>query len=127
MVQKLKILVIDDDEVIQMQIKEILRQAGYDPYGALDEKTGLSKAIELNPKLILLDRNFGEKMSGEKALVDLQSNELTKHIPIIMLTGDKKTDDIRKSLTLGAKDYVVKPCNPERLVLGIKKVLGDTA
>ena len=126
MSQKLKALVIDDDEIIQMQIKEILRQQGFDPYGALDENTGIQKAIELQPAIILLDRNFGERIGGDKALMALQSKDSTKHIPVIMLTGDKKTEDIRTSLDLGAKDYVVKPCNPERLAMGIRKVLGDS-
>lgn len=119
-----KILVIDDDEIIQMQIKEILRQGGFHPLSALNEEIGITKALEERPDLILLDRNFDDATGGNRVLMALKENAVTAPIPVIMLTGDKRTSDIQTSLQLGAKDYITKPCKPERLITGINKALG---
>jgi len=121
--QQAKILVIDDDETITMQVAEILQQNGYAPLTAGDGPEGLEKAGAENPTAIILDRRMPE-MDGNEVLLQLKAAEGTKEIPVIMLTGDNRVSDVSASFDLGAVDYIVKPFDAENFLLRLKKVVG---
>ena len=119
-----KILVIDDDDTILMQVEQALEQHSYTPVCANDGESGIKKATEEQPDLIILDRRMPE-MDGNETLTQLKAENTTKNIPVIMLTGDSKVSDVASSLELGAVDYIVKPFDVNNLLIRLKKALND--
>ncbi|MBT3589209.1 MAG: response regulator [Candidatus Marinimicrobia bacterium] len=110
------ILVIDDDDNAQGLMKKFLNKQGYSIIQALSGKDGIKLANEQHPDLITLDVMMPE-MDGWEVLAELQANDLTKNIPVIMLS---MADEPDIGFSLGATDYLTKPINWSRLsdVLG---------
>ncbi len=117
-----KILVIDDDPIITMQVEQILEQNNLTSITAENGLIGIEKAQQEQPDLILLDRRMPE-MDGNMTLIQLKNNDITKDIPVIMLTGDQRTTDIATSFELGAVDYIVKPFDADLTIKRIQKAL----
>lgn len=117
-----KILIIDDDPVITMQVEQTLEQRNYKTASALNGRLGIEKAKEEIPDLILLDRRMPE-MDGNLTLIELKADPETQNIPVIMLTGDQRVTDISTSFELGAVDYIVKPFDPDLMIKRIEKCL----
>ncbi len=101
------ILIIEDEPTLQKMLSVALTQEGYDVKNALDGEIGLKLAKEIKPDLILLDLIL-PKVDGFEALEDLKNNDLTKEIPIIVLTNLESTQEIERALVMGATTYLVK-------------------
>lgn len=101
------ILIIEDEPTLQKTMSLALTQEGYDVKNALDGEIGLKLARELKPDLILLDLIL-PKVDGFEALEDLKNNDITKEIPIIVLTNLESTQEIERALVMGATTYLVK-------------------
>lgn len=104
---KVKILLVEDDEVLSKVVCEELNEAGFEASQALDGEAGLQLAREKKHDLILLDVLLPKK-NGFDVLETLKQSPETKEIPVIMLTMLGNDDDIKKGLRLGANDYIVK-------------------
>lgn len=74
------------------------------------------------PDLILLDWEMPE-FSGMDALITLKSNNTTRDIPVIMISGFTKSDHVRKALDAGAIDYLRKPIEPVELLARVRTAL----
>lgn len=118
------ILVIDDDETIHEIVETILDKNGYSYIGAMDGPEGLETLSKNNVDGILLDRKM-PLMDGNEVLDKIKGNNETQDIPIIMLTGESMITDVSSSLTLGAKDYIVKPFDADNLIVRLKHVLNS--
>ncbi|HEU4708285.1 MAG TPA: phosphate regulon transcriptional regulator PhoB [Methylophilaceae bacterium] len=116
------ILVVEDEPAIQELLALNLVQAGHNPIRALSVEQGQKLMRETTPDLILLDWML-PGMSGIEFARRLKSDELTKTIPIIMLTARGEELDKVRGLEVGADDYVTKPFSPRELNARIKAVL----
>jgi two-component system phosphate regulon response regulator PhoB len=116
------ILVVEDEPAIQELLALNLVQAGHNPIRALSVEQGQKLMRETMPDLILLDWML-PGMSGIEFARRLKSDELTKAIPIIMLTARGEELDKVRGLEVGADDYVTKPFSPRELNARIKAVL----
>jgi CheY-like chemotaxis protein len=117
-----KILVIDDDEVMLLQVENILEKSNYVAICTSNGEDGIDKAISEQPDVIFLDRRMPD-MDGNSTLMQLQGNKQTKNIPVIMLTGDNMIGDVATSLKLGAVDYIVKPFSRTNILDSLAKIL----
>ena len=114
-----KILIIEDDESVRNELKELLSNASYEVL-VLDNYTNmLDDIINVHPDLILLDINI-PYMNGEVLLRNLRK---VSNIPVIMVTSKIGEIDEVLSMSYGADDYITKPYNPTILLLRIGSVL----
>ena len=104
---KLKIVLIEDDEILAKVVYEELSEADFDVLQAFDGQEGLELARSKKPDLVLLDLILPKK-NGFEVLEELKKSPVTHNIPVIVLTMLGRDDDIKKGLRLGANDYIVK-------------------
>lgn len=123
--KKQKILIVEDEAILQKALQEILLQENYEVVSALNGELGLEMAVSEIPDIILLDLIM-PKMDGFEVLEGLKKNEKTKEIPIIILTNLGGTEDVQKALVLGATNYVVKADHDlSEIVKKIKGIIGQ--
>lgn len=117
-----KILVVDDQPDNVFILQDRLEHAGFEVYTAYDGPTGIEKAIEVLPDLILLDVMM-PGMSGFEVCKKLTSTESTQSIPIILVTALMGAEDIQEGLQAGAYDYIKKPFNKVELLARVNSAL----
>lgn len=116
------ILIVEDEPAIQELLALNIIQAGHQPIRALTVEQAQLIMQDTIPDLILLDWML-PGMSGIEFARKLKADELTKTIPIIMLTARGEETDKVRGLEVGADDYVTKPFSPRELNARIKAVL----
>jgi len=116
------ILVVDDERDIVELVRYNLAQAGYRVVSALDGRQAIEAARRERPDLIVLDLMLPVLSGGEVARL-LKQDEMTRRIPILMLTARGAEVDRVVGFELGADDYVVKPFSPRELVLRVQAIL----
>ena len=114
-----KILIIEDDESVRSELKELLSNAGYEALILESYTNMLEDILSIHPDLILLDINI-PYMNGEALLKNLRK---VSNIPVIMVTSKNTEIDEVLSMSYGADDYITKPYNPTILLLRIGAVL----
>ena len=119
---KLKILVVDDDKNICELLKLYLENDGYTVYVANDGQQAVNTFQNKTPDLVLLDIML-PKMDGWQVCREIRK---TSSAPIIMLTAKGETFDKVLGLELGADDYVTKPFDAKEVMARIKAVLRRT-
>jgi two-component system, OmpR family, alkaline phosphatase synthesis response regulator PhoP len=127
MVEKKKILLIDDDPDFVEAVKVIVENGGYDVSVAYDGEEGLEAVDTVKPDLIVLDVMM-PVMNGHEACAKLKANPATAKIPVILLTAvaDRVTTSTythRDMLESDAEDYMPKPVEPQELLKLIKNWL----
>jgi two-component system, OmpR family, alkaline phosphatase synthesis response regulator PhoP len=118
---KKKVLIVDDEPHIIRIIEDRLTAGGFEVIVAVNGGEGLKMAGE-NPDIILLDIMM-PVMDGFSVLENLKAAELTKNIPVIMLTAKGERESVEKAFALGAVDYAVKPTDLAVLAEKIRKTL----
>ncbi len=121
MSDKKRILIVEDEpDLIKLTVFR-LKKAGYEIIIATDGGQGLEMAGTEAPDLILLDLGL-PVIDGYEVCRRLKDNESFKDIPVVILTASTSriTDKVRE---IGADDYVLKPFEPQDLLLKIKKFL----
>ncbi len=119
---KKKILIADDEEIIQRLIKRAFQDLPYTLFSAFDGEEALQLAFKERPDLILLDLDMPKK-NGVEVLQGLRSNVLTQAIPIIVITGGSKLANREKCLKMGARDYITKPFQIEEFKTRVENLL----
>ncbi len=116
------ILIIEDEIDIAALIRLNLERNQFGTEVAYDGQTGINKAIEELPDLIILDLMLPVK-DGMTVFKELRNNDCTRSIPVLMLTAKAQTEDRIAGLEVGADDYLTKPFSPKELTLRIKAIL----
>jgi two-component system, OmpR family, phosphate regulon response regulator PhoB len=116
------ILIVEDEPAIQELLALNLTQAGHNPLRALSVEQAQMLIREALPDLIILDWML-PGMSGIDFARKLKADDLSKSIPIIMLTARSEEIDKVRGLEVGADDYVTKPFSPRELNARVKAVL----
>ncbi|MGB5064222.1 MAG: phosphate regulon transcriptional regulator PhoB [Candidatus Competibacter sp.] len=116
------ILIVEDEQPIREMITFALAGVGYEVREAADARQAQTALSERLPDLILLDWML-PGISGIDFARRLKKEDLTRELPIIMLTARAEEEDKVQGLESGADDYVTKPFSPRELVARIRAVL----
>ncbi|HKP88250.1 MAG TPA: response regulator [Blastocatellia bacterium] len=123
---KIGILVIEDDEYSRDALARLLAAEGYEAHSAQDGETGLAKAHETHPDVIVLDLNLPD-IDGKQVVEMIRGDESLAMVPILIVTGDedKKAQD---AVELGANAYLTKPVELDALISALRQFkAGSTA
>ncbi|APC48621.1 response regulator [Virgibacillus halodenitrificans] len=117
-----RILVVDDAAFMRMMIKDILVKNGFEVVGeAQDGAQAVEKYRELTPDLVTMDITMPE-MDGITALKQIK--EINKDAVIIMCSAMGQQAMVIDAIQAGAKDFIVKPFQADRVIEAIQKALG---
>jgi len=117
-----RILIVDDEPAIREMVAFALRKGEFEPVHAGDMREAQAAIAERVPDLILLDWML-PGMSGLELARRWRKDELTREIPIIMLTARGEENDRVSGLEAGVDDYVVKPFSARELLARIRAVM----
>jgi len=114
-----KILVVDDEKPIHSYLQRKLNKLGYSVCIAEDGEEALTQAFSQLPDIILLDVKL-PKLDGIEVCKRLKSDDITKHIPILILSAKAQSDEISEGLRAGADRYLCKPISFPDILKEIK-------
>ncbi|MBB3046089.1 two-component system phosphate regulon response regulator PhoB [Litorivivens lipolytica] len=120
------ILIVDDESAIREMIRIGLEMAGFNCMEATDAQDAYGQILDNRPDLILLDWMM-PNTSGLELLRRLRRDDVSRNIPVIMLTAKDDEDNRIQGLDVGADDYVTKPFSSRELLARIKAVLRRSA
>ncbi|WP_306522143.1 phosphate regulon transcriptional regulator PhoB [Rheinheimera sp.] len=121
-----RILIVEDEAPIRDMLCFVLEQNGYQASTAGDFDAAMNQLVEPYPDLVLLDWMLPGG-SGIQIAKKMKQHELTRAIPIIMITARGEEEDKVRGLEVGADDYVTKPFSPKELMARIKAVIRRVA
>ncbi len=119
-----RILIVEDNPDIAELLVIRLGLAGYMTCKAKDADSAMDAVGTFKPDAILLDIGLPGR-DGFSVLQTLKDTVKYRDIPVLMLTARQAMGDIQTALSLGAKDYVAKPFDDQKLLFRIKRMLGD--
>ncbi len=121
--QATRVMIVDDSPSIRTMVGFTLRGAGYDVLEASDGVEALALAKESDPvSLVVTDVNM-PNMNGLVLIAELRKLDSYKFIPILTLTTEGTTEKKMEGKRAGATGWIVKPFDPDGLLLTIRKVL----
>ena len=115
-----KILIVEDEGIILLEIMQILQLQGYQSYAVFSNEDAIEKAREIQPDLVVMDIKLNGEDDGIETAIEIRE---IMDLPIVYLTGcaDKTTLNAVKSTK--SCDYVLKPFDGEELVSTIEMAL----
>lgn len=116
------ILIVDDAAFMRMMIKDILTKNGYDVVGEAENGVkAVEKYKELKPDLVLMDITMPE-MDGIEAVKTIKAADASAKVIMCSAMGQQAM--VIESIQAGAKDFIVKPFQAERVIEAVRKVVG---
>ena len=116
------ILIVDDASFMRMMIKDILTKGGFNVVGEAENGVkGVEKYKELQPDLVIMDITMPE-MDGIQAVKEIKN--INPDAKIIMCSAMGQQAMVIEAIQAGAKDFIVKPFQNDRVVEAVKKVIG---
>ncbi len=116
------IMIVDDAAFMRMMLKDILTKNGFNVIGEAENgAVAIEKYAELNPELVLMDITMPE-VDGIKAVKGIR--EIDPEASIIMCSAMGQQAMVVESIQAGARDFIVKPFEPTRVIEAIRKALG---
>lgn len=117
-----RILIVDDAAFMRMMIKDILNKNGYEVVGEGENGArAVEKYKELTPDLVIMDITMPE-VDGIQAVKEIKKN--SPDAKIIMCSAMGQQAMVIESIQAGARDFIVKPFQAERVLEAVKKVIG---
>ncbi len=120
------ILLVEDEAAIREMVGLALERAGFTVWYAGDGDEAERLLVDVMPALVLLDWML-PGLSGIELARRLRRDEVTRDIPIIMLTARSEEDDTIRGLESGVDDYMTKPFSPRELIARINALLRRTS
>lgn len=124
---KKRILIVDDDPMIRNLVQAILESEGFEVVAADDGSKGIEildrEPRPINFTLVILDVMM-PGMNGLDVLTRMRIHPHTQKLPVVMLTGEDKAEDIMAGYSVGADYYITKPFTRQQLLYGVNLVLG---
>ena len=117
-----RILYIEDNPDNRLLIRRVLQAEGYEVVEAVDGQTGMQRAAEVQPDLILMDINLPE-IDGYEVTARLKQLPGLSRIPIIAVTANVMKGDREKTLAAGCDGYIQKPIDIDLLPDQIERFL----
>ncbi len=118
-----KVLIIEDSLVVRMAVAKYVGDHGHEVLEAVDGREGLKTTRKEHPDLIISDVHMPH-MDGMEFVTALRQDEDIRNIPVILLTGEKNIDVIKKAMKSGVTDYILKDIsNPSAFRDRLKKHL----
>lgn len=117
-----RVLIVDDAAFMRMMIKDILSKNGYEIAGdAENGAIAISKYKDLMPDLVIMDITMPE-VDGVTAVREIK--KLNNDAKIIMCSAMGQQAMVIESIQAGARDFIVKPFQADRVIEAVKKVIG---
>ncbi|OIO01092.1 MAG: two-component system response regulator [Elusimicrobia bacterium CG08_land_8_20_14_0_20_59_10] len=117
-----KILIADDDLEMLETLSSMLEEEGF---AVIKAENGL-EAVELArkelPALVMLDIHM-PKMDGLTACKEIKSDDVTRSVPVVMLTVEGSINEIQQAITYGAKTYITKPSSKAEILKVLKSII----
>ncbi len=116
------VLITDDTAFMRMTLKNVMQKNGFDVVGeAADGEDAVAKYAELKPDLVTMDITM-PKMDGITAIKEIMKQDANAKIIVCSAMGQKPM--VIEALSAGAKDFLVKPFDAERVVEALNKAAG---
>ncbi|HMN99430.1 MAG TPA: response regulator [Miltoncostaeaceae bacterium] len=115
------VLIADDAAFMRMMLKNVLTEAGYEVVGEAENgAVAVSRYRELNPDLTTMDITMPE-MDGLAALKEIRAGDPSARVVMCSAMGQQSM--VIESIQAGAKDFIVKPFQPDRVLEAVQKAL----
>jgi DNA-binding response OmpR family regulator len=121
--EKNRILIVEDEESLLKLESILLTSRGYRVTGVMDGMSALAEARRIRPDLIILDIMLPQ-MDGFEVCRQLKADPITAHIPVVMLTAKKNSQDMMSGQQAGCDAYITKPFKSSKILETIKHFLG---
>lgn len=118
------VLLAEDFEDARELYRDYLQFSGFDVETANNGRDAITRAVELQPDLILMDASM-PVLDGWQATKELKANPNTRHIPILALTAHAFDDARQEAKAVGCDGFVTKPCLPDDLVTKVRAALDN--
>ena len=120
--KKSRILVIEDENLMNRTIEFQLKKDGYEVDTALDGKSGIAKVEANEYDLIILDIML-PYLNGLEILAKIKQNDQKKNIPVIIISATGLEDTVLEGFKLGANDFITKPFILPEFSIRVRRLL----
>ena len=118
-----RVLVVDDDDVIRQLICVNLELEGFEVHMAVDGLDALEKVREVDPAVVTLDIMM-PRLDGWDAAARLRSDPETAHVKVVLLSARAQEADLKRGSRLGVDHYLTKPFDPDELISVVRRLAG---
>lgn len=119
--EKIKVLLVEDEQTLAMIIKDTLEGQGFLIHTAADGEEGLRLFFDLRPDVLVADVMM-PRMDGFEMVRRIRQTD--RHTPVLFLTARSAVNDVVEGFELGANDYLKKPFGMQELIVRIKALMG---
>ncbi|MCT4564070.1 MAG: response regulator [Maledivibacter sp.] len=116
------ILIVDDAAFMRMMIRDVLSKNGYEILGEAENgQKAIEKFKELNPDLVIMDITMPE-VDGIQAVKEIK--KISPDAKVVMCSAMGQQAMVIEAIQAGARDFIVKPFQADRVIEAVKKVIG---
>jgi two-component system chemotaxis response regulator CheY len=124
-----RVLIVDDSAAMRTFVRRVIEVSGFDLASCFEAGNGEEALQVLRSEwvdLVLSDINM-PVMDGEEFLRRLESDEVLRALPVVIISTDATSGRIERMMSLGARGYVTKPFTPETLRTRLEETLGESS